>query len=129
MNKSQLSIIRQRLRQLCVQRTQCEQIALGTSSLTRATLLERTFRPNQREPYYYLSCSAGGVSRHRYVPRREAELWRRRTDEWRRFSQAVARWVKLHREIEHLLRAIGRERCVPVPRLSDSAPGKSSSSR
>ena len=115
MNKEKLSQMRKRLRQLCHQRTQCEQLVMETTPMVAASLLARTFRDSQKQPYYYLSASVEGRSRHRYVPLGEVKTWQSRAHRWQQVSQALARWVKLNREMEATLRAIGRERCVPLP--------------
>jgi len=118
MSRQNLSSMRKRLGELVRQRAACERIAMGTGPMVAASFLERIMRPGQPGPYYYLSASVDGESRHRYVPLAEAHIWRRRAERWREFSHAMARWVKLNREIEALLRSMGRERCVPLPRAS-----------
>jgi hypothetical protein len=115
MNRSKLSALRKRLTQLVAQRAQCEQVALQPATMVAASFLERTFRPSQPRPYYYLSASVRGRSQQRYVPARQARLWRPRAERWQDFHRALARWVKLNRDIERTLRALGRERCVPLP--------------
>jgi hypothetical protein len=115
MTKRQLSSIRKRLNKLMRERAACEQVAMEPGSMVAASFLERTVRPNQPQPYCYLSASIEGESRHRYVPLKQAATWRRRAQQWRQFSQAMARWVKLNGQIETLLRTLGQERCVPLP--------------
>jgi len=116
MNKAKLSKWRTRLRQLAQERSQCERIAMQSSPMVAASFLERRFRPQQKQPYCYLSASIEGRSRHRYVPLKEARTWRSRAARWQQFSVAIAKWVRLNRECEALLRAMGRERCVPLPK-------------
>ncbi len=118
MTKRQLSSIRKRLSQLLRDRAACEQIAMEPEPMVAASFLERTVRPNQPQPYCYLSASIEGESRHRYVPLKQAATWRGRAQRWRQFSQAMARWVKLNDQIETLLRTLGQERCVPLPQAS-----------
>ena len=116
MNKRKLSSRRKRLNQLVAERTACERIAMDSAPMVAACFLERIFRPDQPRPYGYLSASINGESRHRYVPAAQAHTWRRRAERWHEFSQAMARWVKANREIQALLRSLGRERCVPLPK-------------
>ena len=116
MDKERLSQMRKRLRQLFHERAQCEQLVMESTPMVAASLLTRTFRDTQKHPYYYLSASIKGCSRHRYVPLSEASTWQSRAQRWKQFSHAMARWVKLTREIETTLRELGRERCVPLPR-------------
>jgi hypothetical protein len=118
MNKRRLSSMRKRLRQLLTERAACEQIAMDSPPMVAASFLERTFRPGQPQPYCYLSASINGKSRHRYVPMAQAPTWRRRAERWQQFSHAMTRWVKCNREIEQLLRSLGRERCVPLPKAT-----------
>ena len=110
--------MRKRLSQLLRERSACEHMAMDSPPMVAASFLERTFRPSQPKPYCYLSASIDGESRHRYVPAAQTHTWRRRAERWQHFGQAMARWVKVNREIEQLLRALGRERCVPLPKAS-----------
>lgn len=121
MTKRQQSSIRKRLNQLMRDRTACEQVAMESGPMAAASFLERTVRPNQPQPYCYLSASIDGESRHRYVSLKQAATWRRRAERWKQFSQAMAQWVKLNREIEALLRTLGQERCVPLPQAPSGA--------
>jgi len=115
MNKRQLSALRKRLHQLMDERAGYEQTAMDSGPMVAASLLERTFRPDQPQPYCYLSASVNGKSRQRYVPLAQAHTWRRRAERWQHFSQAMAGWVKVNRDIETILRSLGRGRCVPLP--------------
>ena len=122
MNKPQLSSLRKRLHQLVSERAACERIAMDSSAMVAAAFLERTFRPDQPKPYYYLSASIRGESRHRYVPAAQATTWRGRAKRWQQFRQAMARWVKVNREMEALLRAMGEQRCVSLPQGTTRKP-------
>lgn len=115
MNRTQLSQMRKRVRTLVAERAECERTAMESVPMVAASFLQRTVRPDQPKPYCYLSASIDGTSRHRYVPASQSRTWQRRAERWRQFSHAMARWVKLNREIEALLRKLGRERCVPLP--------------
>jgi len=115
MNKRQLSTMRKRVNELVSERTACEHRAMDSTPMVAASFLERTFRSGQPKPYCYLSASIDGESRHRYVPAAQASTWRRRAERWQQFSQAMARWVKVNREIEALLRTLGERRCVALP--------------
>jgi hypothetical protein len=122
MNRHKLSLLRSRLRDLLREREACEKVALQHHPMVAASFLERTFRPSQKRPYYYLSAPMAGVSRHRYVPASQAPLWRGRAYEWLRYRKAMTRWVRLSREIERALRAMGRQRCVAMPKASLRSP-------
>ena len=83
--------------------------------MVAASFLIRRLPPTGRVAYY-LSASLEGLSRHRYVPKGHVNYWQKRAQEWRRFGQAMAKWVKLNREIEAALRALGEARCEPLPK-------------
>lgn len=70
-------------------------------------------RPNGM---YYLSASIEGESRHRYIKQEEREYWQKRCIQWRCFSESIALWVKLSRELEQLLRELGRSRLESLPK-------------
>jgi len=116
--------MRKRLNQLIDERATYEQIAMDSAPMVAASFLQRTFRPDQPQPYCYLSASINGESRHRYAPMAQARTWRRRAERWHQFSQAMARWAKVNREIETLLRALGRGRCVSLPKATARKPAR-----
>jgi len=87
---------------------------MGRSPMVPASLIPRKFRPGA-PVVYYLSASIRGESRHRYVRKEEVGYWRQRAAAWKEFVQAMAAWVKVNKEIEKVLRKIGRLRCVPLP--------------
>jgi hypothetical protein len=124
MKRSKLSALRKRLTQLFEERADCERIAMAAPPMVAGAFLERTVRPDQPRPYCYLSASIHGESRHRYVPVSQAHTWRRRAQRWQQFSRAMTRWVKINQEIEQLLRTLGRERCVPLPKGAARRPAK-----
>lgn len=79
---------------------------------TRMTAASFCIRPNGM---YYLSASINGESRHRYVRQGEKGHWEKLCIKWRHFSEAIARWVKLSKELEQLLRELGRSRLETLP--------------
>lgn len=87
---------------------------MGRSPMVAASFMRRRLSPNA-PLVYYLSASIRGESRHRYVRKSEVEYWRRRAYTWKKFSQAIASWVKVNKEIEKGLREIGRLRCEELP--------------
>lgn len=114
MTKNQISILRQKIRLLTGRRFSLERTVMGFVPMLQASLLERRFRKNA-PPVYYLSIpNAGGTSRHRYVRKADVEMIRRQTGAWREFSQAMAEWVRVNKEVERLLRRIGEGRCVKI---------------
>jgi hypothetical protein len=114
MNARRLSQLRQRLLRLQKERQRLEQVGFERSEMVQASLYERPKDPYP--PVYYLSVSIDGVSRDRYVRKGELKVWRRRTEEWKRFWKSVARVRRLNQEIEQVLRAIGEDRCIPAPK-------------
>ena len=87
---------------------------MGFVSMLQASLLERRFRKNGPAAYYLSIPHAQTSSRHRYVRKADVDKIRRQTDAWREFSQALAEWVRVNKEVERLLRRIGEGRCVKI---------------
>lgn len=114
MTKNQLANLRQEIRHLTGRRFSLERTAMGFVPMLRASLLERRFRRNGPAAYYLSIPNPAGTSRHRYVRKADVELIRRQTDAWREFSQAMAEWVRVNKEVEGLLRRIGEGRCVKI---------------
>lgn len=113
MDSRKLSQMRKRLLQLRKERERLEQVGFERSEMVHASFYERDRSPYP--PVCYLSVSIDGVSRDRYVPKGEQALWMTRAEEWKRFWKSVARVRRLNLKIERLLRALGKERCVPLP--------------
>ena len=114
MTKLQLAALRQKIRLLTGRRFSLERTAMGFVPMLQASLLERQFRKNAPPAYYLSIPNPAGTSRHRYVRKVDVELIRRQTDAWREFSQALAEWVRVNKEVENLLRRIGEGRCVKI---------------
>jgi len=114
MTKNQIAILRQKIRHLTGRRFSLERTALGFVSMLQASFLERRFRKNASAAYYLSIPNPAGTSRHRYVRKADVETIRRQTDAWREFSQAMAEWVRVNKEVERLLRRIGEGRCVKI---------------
>jgi hypothetical protein len=114
MNLKVLSIHRKRVEVLRRKGDRLERVAMGRAPMVAASFMPRRLRPGS-PLVYYLSASVQGESRHRYVRKEEVEYWRKRALAWRRFTKAIASWVKVNREIEKELREIGRLRCEPLP--------------
>jgi hypothetical protein len=110
MTKLRVAKLRQRVRELKARRDTLEDVAQKHHAMVAASLIERRFRPGA-PPAYYLSIPSPQTSRHRYVRKADLDLMRRQTAAWREFSKAMAEWVLVNREIERLLRAIGKGRC------------------
>jgi hypothetical protein len=81
--------------------------------MVAASLVERRFRPGGA-PAYYLSIPTPQNSWQRYVRKGELDYFRRRADHWREFVNAMAEWVRVNKQIERRLRAIGLGRCEKV---------------
>lgn len=82
--------------------------------MVKATLLCRKMG-ERGHIAYYLSGSINGYSRHRYIRKKEVEKWKIRAKNWRRFKEAIVKWVKLNKKIEGNLRKIGVLECLDMP--------------
>jgi hypothetical protein len=109
-----LSFGRKEVGLLARKRAQFERIAMGRSPMVAASFMPRKLSPGG-PLVYYLSASVQGESRHRYVRKGEVAYWRKRALSWRKFTRAMASWVKVNKEIERELREIGRLRCEALP--------------
>jgi len=116
MTRIQLARLRQDIRALKARRLTLEHLAMAHQMMVPASLLERRFRPGA-PPAYYLSFAGPKTSRHRYVRKADVDLIRRQTGAWREFSRSLAEWVRVNREIERLLRKIGKGRCRDIETL------------
>ncbi len=114
MDTKKISRHRKKVSFLRNRRDKLERKAMGRYSMVAASFMARRLRAGA-PVVYYLSASIDGESRHRYIRKGEVEYWRRRALEWRRFSKAMATWVKVNNEIEKELREIGRLRCEELP--------------
>ncbi len=114
MNLKAISLQRKRVHLLRLKRGQLEKILMGRSAMVAASFMPRRLKPGGHV-VYYLSTSIQGESRHRYIRKGGVGYWRKRAQAWRRFSQAMASWVKVHKQIEEALREIGRSRCESLP--------------
>lgn len=116
MTNLQLARLRQRFRELKARRIALEYVSMKPHAMVAASLLERRFRVGA-PPAYYLSIPSPQTSRHRYVRKADVEMIRRQTDAWREFSRAITEIVRIDREIEQLLRRIGKGRCRNIETL------------
>lgn len=116
MTKLQLARLRQEFRALKARRTALEYVCMKPHPMVAASLLERRFRVGA-PPAYYLSIPGPETSRHRYVRKADVEMMRRQTGAWREFSRAIAEIVDIDRQIERLLRRIGKGRCGNIETL------------
>jgi len=114
MNLEAISLQRKKVDLLRRKRRQLEKILMDRSAIVPGSFMPRRFKPGG-PVVYYLSTSIQGESRHRYIRKGEVGYWRRRAQAWRRFSQAMASWVKVNKQIEEALREIGRRRCESMP--------------
>ena len=113
MTKLQLAKIRQKYHALKVRRTALEYIVLAPHPMVQASLIERQFRGGQAI-CHYLSIPTPQDKWHRYVKKEELDYFRQRTDRWREYVHAMAEWVRIDKEIERLLRQLGKGRCEKI---------------
>jgi hypothetical protein len=118
---SQISRIRKRIGQLAREGRAVEEALLERSVLLKGTLLEvqRTCGKErckcargQKHSCWQLSASVEGKSRTRNVPRRYVGKVKELTGNYRRFRQARARWVRLHREMVEWINEMEAARTV-----------------
>ena len=113
MTRLQLAKLRQKARALKARRNVLEHLAMQHNTMMAAYLLERRLRPGAPIAYY-LSVPTPHGSRHLYVRKTAVDEIRRQTDAWREFGHGMAEWVRANREIEGLLRQIGKGRCRKI---------------
>ncbi len=110
MTKLQLSRIRQEVRHLKGRRTTLEVIAMSFVPMVAGSFYERRFRPGGA-PAYYLSIPTPQNSWQRHIRKEEVDYFRRRAAHWHEYVNAMAEWVRVNKEIEQLLRKLGKGRC------------------
>lgn len=110
MTRLQLSKIRQEIRSLKDRRNTLEHIAMHHRPMVAASLIERHYPPNGRIAFY-LSIPTPQNSWHSYVRREKLDYYRRRAQAWSEYGRAMAEWVQINKEIERMLRRIGKGRC------------------
>ena len=122
MTKLQLAKTRQKVRALKARRNVLEHVAMAHHPMVGASLIERRF-PKTGQTAYFLSIpTPENVAWHRYVRKNELDQFRRRAGAWREFVHAMAEWVTINKEIERLLRQLGKGRCekLEIRRGKDS---------
>lgn len=110
MKRLKLAKLRQEVRALGSRRHSLERIAMSFVPMVAASLVERRFRPGGPAAHY-LSIPTPQNSWQRYVRKDELDYFRRRAEHWSEFVNAMAEWVRTNKEIEQLLRRLGRGRC------------------
>lgn len=78
--------------------------------MVAASFIERRF-PSTGQIAYFLSIPTPQNSWHRYVRKDELDYYHRRAASWSEFSNGMAEWVRINKEIEQLLRKLGKGRC------------------
>lgn len=93
--------------------------------MVAGSLYERRFRPGGA-PAHYLSIPTLQNSWQRYIRKDELDYFRRRAEHWREFVNAMAQWVRVNKEIERLLRLVGKGRCekLEIRRKKKASGGK-----
>jgi hypothetical protein len=80
--------------------------------MVAGSFIKRRFKTGQTA--YFLSIPTPQNSWHRYVRKAEVEDFRRRAGAWSEYVNAMAEWVKTNKEIERLLRHLGKGRCDKI---------------
>ena len=127
MTKIRLAKLRQEVHLLKGRRATLERITMSFVPMVAASLYERRFRPDGA-PAYYLSIPTPQNSWQRHVRKDELDYFRRRAGHWREYVHAMAEWVRVSREIERCLRALGKGRCEKLE-IRRRAKGRRQSSR
>ena|ERR1017187_1672139 len=110
MTKLQLAKTRQKVRALKARRNVLEHVAMAHHPMVAGSFIERHFQKTGQTAYF-LSIPTPQNSWHRYVRKAEVEHFRRRVAAWSEYVNAMAEWVRTNKEIEQLLRSLGKGRC------------------
>ena len=81
----------------------------------------------RKTPAFYLSRKVTGKTRLGYVGKDRLHSVKRATDDWREFSSALARWVKLTARLERLFRDLGKAQIrsdSPEKEAPEARPGR-----
>lgn len=97
------------IRKLIKDRQKEERTVLRTASMVAASFCRR------KGSFSYLSASIDGQSRHRYIKKADERYWCKLAEEWKRFSEAIAKWVVINKEIEKKIREYGKKRLIELP--------------
>ena len=92
-------------------RLRLEEDILRRRMMLDACLVERVALAGGKQrktPAYYLSRKAEGKTKLIYVRKDELARVRKATEAWRAFSAGMTEWVKVTRELERLMRELGR---------------------
>ena len=102
--------MRQKVRALKARRNVLEHVAMAHNPMVAGSFIERHF-PKTGQTAHFLSIPTPQNSWHRYVRKAEVDHFRRRAAAWSEYVNAMAEWVRTNKEIEHLLRRLGKGRC------------------
>lgn len=109
MTNLQLAKLRQKVRALKTRRNTLEHLAMAHHPMAAGSFIQRRFKTGQTA--YFLSIPTPQNSWHRYVRKDEVDYFRRRAAAWSEFVNAMAEWVRINKEVEQLLRKLGKGRC------------------
>jgi hypothetical protein len=112
MTKLQLAKTRQKIRALKARRNVLEHVAMAHHPMVAGSFIERRFKTGQIA--YFLSIPTPQNSWHRHVRKVEVDYFRRRATAWSEYVNSMAEWVRTNKEIELLLRSLGKGRCEKV---------------
>jgi len=111
MTKLKLARLRQEVRFLRGRRAALERLAMAPHPMVSASLIQRQPRPGGPVYHYLVIPTPENVAWHGYVRKDDVDYYRRRAGAWSEFTNAMAEWVRLNREIERRLRTLGKGRC------------------
>jgi hypothetical protein len=111
MTKLKLARLRQEVRFLKGRRAALERIAMAPVPMVAASLIQRQFRLGGPTYHYLVIPTPENVAWHGYVRKDDVDYYRRRAANWSEFTNAMAEWVRVNREIERRLRMLGKGRC------------------
>ena len=81
--------------------------------MVAGSFITRRFRQTGQIAHF-LSIPTPQNSWHRYVRKDEVDYFRRRASAWSEFVNGMAEWVRINKEVERLLRKLGKGRCEKV---------------
>ena len=106
------SQIRREILQLKEKREELEKALMKRRSMVDACLIERylgTKHKKRGKPYYYLSWKESGQkTKLEYVKEFALYQVKKKTSQWKEFSYAMSKWIKISKAIGKNFRELGK---------------------